>query len=373
MKKSTKYLKIAMDFLVYALVLFLGCYLIPKIIVFFIPFVVGWVIALIANPLVRFLEKKVKILRKHSSAIIIVVVLGGIILGGYFAIVKIGDGITGLISNMPQIYSNLSKDFNNMGENLQGVYDRLPKDFQENIAVSLDSISDSFGAWISALGVPTVTAAGNFAKNLPSTLFNIIFTILSAYFIIAEKDKIVTKIKPMIPKSIQEKTSLVYSNLMKAVGGYFKAQFKIMGIVAVILLIGFLILNVNYAVLLALLIALLDFLPFFGTGTVLIPWAVFKLLSADYRMFIGLLIIYGVSQVVRQVIQPKILGDTIGLNPFLTLIFMYIGYKLGGVIGIIVAVPIGMILLNFYKAGVFDSCISNIKEIVKDINEFRKT
>ena len=121
-------------------------------------------------------------------------------------------------------------------------------------------------------------------------------------------------------------------------GGYFKAQFKIMGVVALILLVGFAILRIRYAVLFAVLIAVLDFLPFFGTGTVLIPWAVLKVFSADYEFAVGLIIIYLVSQLVRQLIQPKIVGDTIGLNPLATLFCMFIGYKVGGIIAMIIAV-----------------------------------
>jgi predicted PurR-regulated permease PerM len=113
-------------------------------------------------------------------------------------------------------------------------------------------------------------------------------------------------------------------------------------------------------------------LPFFGTGTAIVPWAIFKLLSGDYKVAIGLLILYGVTQLVRQLIQPKIVGDTIGLKPLTTLFFMYIGYKIMGVLGMIVAIPVGMILINLYKLGAFNNIIRCGKEIVQDINEFRK-
>ena len=164
----------------------------------------------------------------------------------------------------------------------------------------------------------------------------------------------------------------VINDLKHVVGGYFKAQFKIMGVVYVILVIGLWILKVDYVLLVALLIAFLDALPFFGTGTVLGPWAILKILSKDYKMAVGLIILYLVTQLVRQIIQPKVVGDTIGMNPLATLIFMYIGYKFSSIIGMIVAVPIGMILINLYKAGVFDNQMRCVKELVHDINEFRK-
>ncbi len=155
-------------------------------------------------------------------------------------------------------------------------------------------------------------------------------------------------------------------------GGYFKAQFKIMGVVAVILLVGFFMLHIKYAILWAILIALLDFLPFFGTGTALIPWAVLKVLSGNYKFAVGLVIIYLVSQLVRQLIQPKIVGDTMGLNPLATMVFMYIGYKIGGIVAMIIAVPVGLILINLYEAGTFDDIIEDVRELAKGLNEYRK-
>ena len=86
----------------------------------------------------------------------------------------------------------------------------------------------------------------------------------------------------------------------------------------------------------------------------------------------GLIIIYLVSQLVRQVIQPKIVGDTIGLNPLSTMVFMYIGYKVGGIIAMIIAVPIGLIVVNLYEGGAFDDIIKDVKELAEGLNEYRK-
>lgn len=139
-----------------------------------------------------------------------------------------------------------------------------------------------------------------------------------------------------------------------------------MGIIAVILFIGLLILQVKFAIVAAILIAFLDMLPFFGTGTALIPWAVFEFFSGDIQYAVGLVILYLVTQLVRRIIEPKMVGDSIGMNPLLTLIFMYVGYRISGVLGMILAVPVGAIVINFYKSGIFDRYINGIKEAVSD-------
>jgi hypothetical protein len=138
-----------------------------------------------------------------------------------------------------------------------------------------------------------------------------------------------------------------------------------------LLVIGFAILQVDYALLIALGIAFLDFLPFFGTGTVMVPWAIIKILSSDYKMAIGLLIIWGIGQLARQLIQPKIVGDSVGMPPLPTLFLLYIGYKLGGVVGMIV-VPIGLIALTMYQEGALQTTKDSVKILTAGINHFRR-
>lgn len=372
MKKSTKYLKILVNFLVALFVIVCLAVLLPRVVVFFMPFVIGWIISAIANPLVRLLEKKMKIVRKHSSMVIIIGVLAAVVGLGYLAASRIVLEAGNLIANLPQIYANWQEDFEEIGQNLQVFYNRLSPDIQKSIQNVSTNFAEYASSLVQAIGEPTFEAAGNFAKNVPSTLISIIMCLISAYFFTADHDRILDTLRKNIPSEIFGKVSGVIHDLKSVVGGYFKAQFKIMGVVYVILVIGLLILKVNYALLVSFAIAFLDMLPFFGTGTVLAPWAIIKILSNDYQMAVGLLILYAVSQVVRQVIQPKIVGDTIGMDPLATLFFMFIGYKVSSIIGMIIAVPIGMILINLYQAGVFDNQIRCVRELVKDINEFRR-
>ena len=150
------------------------------------------------------------------------------------------------------------------------------------------------------------------------------------------------------------------------------AQFKIMFMVALILLAGFVVLGIRYAFLLAILIAVLDFLPLFGTGTVLLPWAVVKVFSGEYMLAAGLALLYVVSQVARQMIQPKIVGDSMGLPPLMTLFLLYLGFKIRGISGMIMAVPLGILGMKLYEYGMFDSLIRNVRLLVREIEEFRR-
>jgi predicted PurR-regulated permease PerM len=140
----------------------------------------------------------------------------------------------------------------------------------------------------------------------------------------------------------------------------------------VLLLVGFTLLNVRYAFLIALLVAFLDFLPFFGTGIVLLPWAVVTLVGGNYIRAIAFLIIWGVGQFFRQLIQPKIMGDSIGMEPIPTLFLLFTGYRLAGVVGMLVAVPLGIIIVNMNEAGFFDTPKYSFKILVRNLNNYRR-
>ncbi len=342
-----------------------------KLLWFFMPFVIGWFIAFIANPLVCWLEKRLKIVKKLGSAIIIIAVLAGVVSALYFGISKLADEVGSLITNFPQMYSELEKGMKDIGESFQGVFRLLPEGIQTGWNAVVANLDNTMGNLIGKISEPTVEAAGNLAKSIPSILVSTIVTIVAAYFFIAERDEVIVWFKKITPKPIQQRMTLVIDNLKYAVGGYFKAQFKIMIVVGVILFIGFEIMQVNYSALLAILIAFLDFLPVFGTGTAIWPWAVYKVLSGDYKMTIMLLVLYGVTQLVRQLIQPKLVGDSVGLNPLVTLLLIYIGYRIGGVIWMILAVPVGMVLINMCQAGAFDYIFDDIKILIIGILKLR--
>ena len=343
-----------------------------KALVFFMPFVIGWLISSIASPVVSLLEKKLKITRKLGSALIIVAVLGGIVFLVYLIISNLWREVETLISNMPSMYKDLETGFREIGSGMEGIFRMLPEEAQETIGSVIGKLDEQAGNIVGRFSEPTVNAAGRFAKKIPSILIGIIVTFISAYFFIEDRDEVLHNAKRIAPDPIVIRMTMVCDNLKYAVGGYFKAQFKIECWIYVMLVIGLLILKVRYVPLVALGIAFLDFLPVFGTGTVMIPWAVIEILGNDYQMAMGLLIIWVAGQLVRQIIQPKIVGDSIGMEPIPTLFLLFIGYKVAGVMGMILAVPIGIIIVNLYEEGVFDTTKQSIQILVAGFNKFRR-
>ena len=232
------------------------------------------------------------------------------------------------------------------------------------VASNLDQY---MGKVVSGISEPTVSAAGNIAKRVPYYLVSFVVATMSAYFFIVQREDVLAWLKKVAPVSVQKRMTLVSDNLKYALGGYFKAQFKIMGVVFLILAAGLGFMGIGYFVLVAFLISFLDFLPFFGTGTAMIPWAVYQFFMGDYKMTVSLVVLYVITQVVRQLLQPKMVGDSVGLNPLVTLLLLYVGYKAGGLLWMILSVPVGMVLINMCQAGAFDYIFNDVEILVEGV------
>lgn len=348
------------------------CILGPWFLRFFMPFVIGWILAAIANPLVRFLENHLKIVRRHGSIMVVVLVLAGVIGLFYLGISKLIIEGMNLARDLPMIYETAKAELLSAWGRLSHLFVRFPLGMQNFFNEFWSNLGTYISSLVQSIATPTVAAAGNVAKRIPSAFVNFIITLLSSYFFIAEREGLIAAAKKRLPPWIGTYLTFLKSDAKRLIGGYFLAQFRIMFVVAVVLAAGFFILGVHYSLILAAVIAFLDFLPMFGTGTALGPWAVVKLLSGEYAFAAGLILLYLLTQVIRQIIQPKIVGDTMGLPPLTTLFLLYLGFKLRGIAGMILAVPVGLLVASLYRSGAFDAIRENAKQFIQELQSFRR-
>lgn len=372
MESLKKYLRIFLNIMIPLTGIVLVCTVVPRFVGYFMPFVIGWLIAMVANPLVRFLESRMKLVRKHGSVLIVVLALALVIGLGYFLISRLFIQAFSLARDLPEMYAAASVELRGFFDRFDEIIRFLPENVRQIWYEFTGNVGHTIGLLVQRIASPTVEAAGNVAMRIPNMMVNVVVTILAAYFFLAEREHILEFWRRYLPKEGGRYYQNLKGDIRKLLGGYFMAQFKIMFMVALILLVGFLVLGIRYSFLLALLIALLDFLPLFGTGTVLLPWAVVKLLSGEYMLAAGLALLYVVSQVARQMIQPKIVGDSMGLSPLFTLVLLYVGFKVRGISGMILAVPLGILGMKLYEYGMFDSLIENVRLLVREVERFRR-
>lgn len=346
--------------------------LLPRALVFFMPFVVGAVLALLASPIVKMLEERMKIRRKAGTAVTIVVVIGlvALILYGLFSF--LWEQASGFADNLPQMWESFQQEMGDIGAKFQVVYNRMPVDLRREWDTVTGSVQEYAGKVMESLSSPTVELVGNIAMNVPNAIVNVVMALLSAYFFVADKDQIVEIWKKYVPGPVKNKWDIVCHSLKKSFGGYLIAQLKIEIWMYILLVLGLSLAGVNYVALVALGIAVLDLLPIFGTGTILIPWAIIKLFGGNYIQAVIFLGLWGIGQLLRQLIQPHFVGDSLGMPSIPTLFLLYAGWKLSGVTGMILAVPLALVMVNLYKEGAFRVTEDSVRILSRDLSAFRK-
>ena len=175
------------------------CLLGPKLLKFFMPFVIGWVIAMIANPLVRFLERRVKLVRRHSSIVIVAAALALVIGLLYLLVSRTFVLLRQFIIDLPGLYAGIEGDVARSMEQLEHLFDFMPDSIQQSWAQFGNNLGSYMGTVVEKIASPTVEAAGTVAKSLPAMLVYTVVTILSAYFFIVDRDRILAAIKAICP------------------------------------------------------------------------------------------------------------------------------------------------------------------------------
>jgi sporulation integral membrane protein YtvI len=332
-------------------------YVIPLI----YPFLIGIIFALLFNPLVNFLEKRAKVPRWLSVTISILLLLALFVTIVVLLVIEIASEITDLQKTLPlyledyiiQIQSFIMEDMVAFYDQFTAFYSSLDLEVRKNIEQQVTSFSNN----LVKLGQDMISVLFdgiiNFIGSIPSIATAFIISLLASFFISKDWPKLRHKFLELIPEQAHLSGGAVLKDLRKALFGFVKAQLTLISITFFIVLIGFVILRIEYSLTLALVTAIVDLLPYLGTGLVFVPWIVYLFISGDYPFVIGLSILYGIVVVQRQMMEPKILGTNVGLDPLLTLVALFVGFQLFGLIGLIIG-PVIMVLIGaLHRSGVF--------------------
>lgn len=361
--------------IIYEIVIFLAgagllIFFLPKLLGFFWPFVASWILALLAAPLCSFLEKHIRLNKKWASALIIISVLLLLAGLGYLIITRLGKEMISFLSDAPKYYYYFQNAVRLLGEKLNAIVAPISEDFGNQIQTVFNDLLRQLGTMVNNFAPGAVEVMGSAAANITSGLIGTLVMILAAYFFIAEREKMSVQWVRLLPTDAREHVRNIWNKLMAAMGGFLMAQLKIMFVIFLILLAGLFILRSPYAFFLAFLIAFLDLLPVLGTGTVLLPWALVLFLRGGLRQGIILIILYVVCLLTRQLLQPKIIGDSIGMDTLPTLFLIYTGFKLKGMKGMILALLFGTVIMTLYRLGLFDHKLKRLQHLIHEYRHY---
>lgn len=361
MKRWEIYLDIIMELLVILAGALLLIFVLPKSIVFLWPFVAGWIISMMAHPVIEYLEKKVKLPKKFGSAILIAAVITGIIVVLYFAVRGIALLVIGFIQDAPDIRHEIMRQGMIFQKKIEQFLSILPPAFGKQFDQWSGSIGELFKKAASSAGDYGVAHAGGVAKGVTSGLLGLVVMLFAAYMFSLEREKLIAWYEKCIPGFVKHKINVFMKNSVGVLVSYCLAQLKIMIVIIAILWIGFFIAGIGHSFIYSVLVGIVDIFPILGTGTVIIPWAIFKLITGDIKTAVILLIIYAICLVLKQVLQPKMMGDSMGISALTTIFLIYVGLKFGGLGGMLLALILGMFVINLYRLGVFDRKIAFFK------------
>lgn len=335
--------------LVLFLVLIIGMFFAFKLAVFYMPFLIAFIISLLVEPIIKFVAKHSKFTRKTSAIIVLVIVsiaIVGLLTWGIISIISessnLLQGLNGSIEKLYAKFQELTKsiDFNKI---------KLPEEFMNIVNNSSQDFLSTASTWIRN----TLNSLLQTITSLPKVFIYIGITLVATYFICTDKLYILDQIEHHLPRTWVKRLMMHLREVVSSLGCYLKAEAILVLISFVITIVGLFImqfmgLNVRFPLLAGIAIGFVDALPILGSGTVLVPWAVISATDGDINLAISLLVLLAIISIVKQLIEPKVVSKQIGIHPIFTLIAMYTGYKVIGVMGLLLGPIILIILKNVF-------------------------
>lgn len=340
------------------------------------PFLIGLAIAFMINPLVNFFEKKGRMPRALGvfiALIIIFAVFAGLVTllvaeivtgANYFASV-IPTHLDTLIDYLEQVFAGQIIPLYNQ---ITSLFQSLDVGQQDTIMTNIQNVGTKIGTTVGNFIQTFFGNIPNIISWFPNAATVLIFSLLATFFISKDWYRLSTMFSRFVPNRAKTSGKTVFSDLKKALFGFIKAQATLISITTVIILIGLLILRVDYAITIALIAGIVDIIPYLGTGAIFVPWIIFEVISGEMSLAIGLGVLYIVVLVQRQIMEPKVLSSNIGLDPLATLISLFVGFKLIGFLGLIVGPVTLVIITTLHRANVFRDLWTFIKGDGKQVN-----
>ena len=368
LQRGRLWMRLGIRLLLVVLAVWAAAKLLRPVFSLFAPFLLAFGMAAALDPLVRRLQRKLGWSRGLVALVTVLVLVG--LAGGALGLLIYGLGseVVSLARNWERLFTHGIAVF----EKSAGLFEHFQTLIPAEITLATQAIRDRLTMWVqenmSSMLAVSAEYLTNKAIQVPGFLLGLVMFLIGTYFLTADYPYLRTR----LIQHTDDRTLFFLGQMKKTVGaafgGYLKAQLLLSLGVFGILLAGFLFTGQDYALLLALGLAVLDFIPLLGSGTVMVPWAVIDLLIQNYSNALSLLLIWGVIAVFRRVAEPKIIGNQTGLSPFLSLISIYVGMKLGGVPGMILGPILVLVALNLAGIGMFHNLRMDLTMAVDDLS-----
>ncbi len=323
-----------------------------------LPFLIAWAVGAAVHPLALRVSARTRLPKGVCAAVLMILMLTLITA----LLIAVGDTV---LSEVRQLLTRLETEGWNPGERLatwmeqvRGWIERIPLlrrlRGMENMAPMLAQVDALAGEMLrKTLGTLSSRIPewiGGLIRAIPSILIFFVVMLISGFYFSADPEGVKEALRPFLPRWLSERLPRVKERLRRLIRQYAQAYLLLMTITFLELYVAFLVLGIDYAFLIAATVALIDILPAFGVGIVLIPWGIMLLIGRHFYQGFGLLITYAAVSLIRQILEPRVVSGALGVHPMLTLFCMYGGYRLFGILGMMLA-PAAVIFLSGLAQG----------------------
>ncbi|WP_096199221.1 sporulation integral membrane protein YtvI [Bacillus sp. FJAT-45350] len=315
-----------------------------------LPLILALFTAFILAPIVDALHKQGKMKRNIAVMIVFTIFVCFIGLSGYFIVTKVITQSIELVENLPMYINDINRAWLNFQKDLEHTYADLPPELIWEINNHVNQTLYSLRLEISNRNLITdITSA---ITKIPGYLVTFLVYLIALFLFLLELPRLKVQMYSYLSEKTADKVNFMASRLSYVIFGFFKAQFLVSIIIFLVSLVGLLLIAPEVALLMAFIIWLIDFIPIIGSIAILAPWALFQLLTGDVAMATQLFILAAVLLIIRRTVEPKVMGQHIGLSPLATLIAMYLGLMLFGIIGFIIGPLIVIAFTSAKEAGI---------------------
>ena len=358
------YIRLLTRILLTILAIVLLTQVVPILLTFSFPFVMAFIAAAAMNPVICLLQKKLNAPRSALSVLMVLValLLVASVIGGF--IYAIGREVVALAQNIDLILEYLGNTVTAISVNLYWIAGYLPADAEEMLA----GVLDGFMVWMQTHGTAfadtIITNTVNATTRIGGGVVTLVIFIMSSYFMMADFPRLAATVRKFFSTKTYKGYVTIKDATLSALVSYLKAQLLMAAVVFVFFLVALLIIQQDFAFLLAFLFGMIDFLPLVGTAIVVVPWAIVTIVAGEVGLGVYLLAMSLVAFLLRRMIEPKVVGSQMGLSPLTALASIYIGMQLGGVLWMILGPIVAMILVSLYKVGLFNGWIKDINSVL---------
>lgn len=342
---ENKYLRIGAYLIGFAACVLLLWLMLRFALPWLLPFLLAFLIARLIEPVVVFLTQRLRFKRVIASGLCTVITAAILVTLVSFAAGRAMYEVSAFVKELPGLLSEMSGTFSSVEDKIYGYVTAAPPAVQEYLRDAIKNFAGKSAELPASLSGHVLSFLSSVLAQTPKIILFIVTTGISVFFISSGYRQVTDFILRQIPEKNHRAMREFKSGLVSTFGKWLKAQLMLCGITFVELALSFCLMKIDYAVLLALLVAFIDALPIFGTGTVLIPWSIFSLISGNLNRAAWVIGTYAVVTLIRSCVEPKLVGAQLGLHPVATLIVMYVGFCSFGVCGMILF-PILLILLK---------------------------